>query len=112
MDQSSRYIRSLALTLGLYLFSHANAHAKCSRVIQVPVSPIGQSVLIDGDNVNGIYPELLRSLTDKEGCSFAFSEVPRARLEILFESGRADLLIPATKTQKRDMSGTDRWSIG
>lgn len=106
MDQSSRYIRSLALTLGLYLFNHANAHAKCSRVIQVPVSPIGQSVLIDGDNVNGIYPELLRSLTDKEGCSFAFSEVPRARLEILFESGRADLLIPATKTQKRDMSGT------
>lgn len=94
------------LCLGLGALGAAEAQAKCSRVIQVPVAPIGQSVLIEGDNIGGIYPELLRGLTDKEACSFAFSEVPRARLEMLFETGRADLLIPASKTPRRDAYGT------
>jgi len=92
------------LLLGLVLAPLASA--KCSRVIQVPVAPIGQSVQIDGTNISGIYPELLRGMADKEGCSFAFSEVPRARLELMFESGRADVLIPASKTPKRDASGS------
>ncbi len=95
-------------TLGLALvaLACATAHASCSRVIQVPVAAIGLSVLIQGDTVSGIYPDLLRGLSDKEGCSFAFTAVPRARQEVLFESGRADLLIPASKTPRRDALGT------
>ncbi len=99
-------LRALLLSLGLAVSGASASQAKCSRVIQVPVAPIGQSVLIDGESISGIYPELLRSLTDKEGCSFTFNEVPRARLEVLFETGRADLLIPASKTPKRDAFGT------
>lgn len=106
MTRTRHYFHTLVLTLGLGVLGPSVAHARCSRLIQVPVAPIGQSVLVEGDSIGGIYPELLRSLTDKEGCSFAFSEVPRARLEVLFETGRADLLIPATKTPKRDASGT------
>lgn len=101
-----RLLRTLTWSLVFGWLGMPAAHAKCSRAIQVPVAPIGQSVVIEGDTVSGIYPELLRSLTDKEGCSFTFSEVPRARLELLFETGRADLLIPASKTPRRDASGT------
>lgn len=81
-------------------------HAACSRVINVPVAATGQSVVIEGDTIKGIYPDLLRGMEEKEGCNFAFTAVPRARLEVLFETGRADLLIPATKTPKRDTHGT------
>lgn len=97
---------SMLLSLGLGVLGASAAHAKCSRAIQVPVAPIGQSVVIDGESISGIYPELLRGLTDKDGCSFAFNEVPRARLGVLYETGRADLLIPASKTPKRDAFGT------
>lgn len=102
----SHFLPILAVTLGFGPFAASTVYAKCSRVIQVPVAPIGQSVVIEGDIISGIYPELLRSLTDKEGCSFSISEVPRARLELMFEAGRADLLIPASKTPKRDAVGT------
>lgn len=79
--------------------------AACSRAILVPVAPTGQSVIIESDTIKGIYPDLLRVLSDKEACAFNFSAVPRARLEVLFETGRADLLIPASKTPKRDAHG-------
>ncbi|MBI2753611.1 MAG: transporter substrate-binding domain-containing protein [Betaproteobacteria bacterium] len=82
------------------------AQAACSRVIHVPISATGQSVIVDGDTIKGIYPDLLRSLADKDGCTVALSAVPRARQEILFETGRADLLIPASRTPKRDMHGS------
>ena len=106
MPGPRHFVHALLLSLGLGVLGAPAAQAKCSRVIQVPVAPIGQSVLIEGDSIGGIYPELLRGLTDREGCSFAFSEVPRARLEMLFETGHADLLIPASKTPRRDASGT------
>lgn len=105
--QYARYcLRTLLLSFGLGVFGATAALAACSRVIQVPVAAIGQSVQIDGDAITGIYPDLLRGLSDKEGCTFVMSEVPRARLEIMFETGRADLLIPATKTPKRDAAGS------
>lgn len=69
-------------------------------------SATGQSVLIDGAAISGIYPDLLRALSDKEGCTFAMTEVPRARLEVMFETSRADLLMPASKTPKCDALGT------
>ncbi|MES2950439.1 MAG: transporter substrate-binding domain-containing protein [Pseudomonadota bacterium] len=98
--------RTLLLSLGLTVCGFTMVHAACSRVIQAPMSVIGQSVFVDGDSMSGIYPDLLRGLSDKEGCTFAMSEVPRARLEVLFETGRADVLIPASKTPKRDAVGT------
>lgn len=81
------------------------AFGACSRPIQVPVSATGLSVIINGNAISGIYPEMLRSLTDKDSCRFVFFEVPRARLEAMFETGEADLLIPASKTPRRDELG-------
>ncbi len=94
----------LAVALGLHL--SVVAWAGCSRVIQVPISATGQSVIVEGNTISGIYPDLLHGITDKEGCSFSLVAVPRARLENMFETGRADLLIPASRTPKRDQSGT------
>lgn len=104
MHRHTRYTPELALMLGLLLPSAGEA--ACSRVINVPVAATGQSVIVDGDTIKGIYPDLLRTFTEKDGCTVALSAVPRARLEMLFETGRADLLIPASKTPKRDAYGT------
>ncbi|MBA4341464.1 MAG: hypothetical protein C0423_04850 [Methylibium sp.] len=79
------------------------AAAQCSRAIKVPLAPIGLSVTINEPNIGGVYPELLRSLGGS--CSFDFQVVPRARMEALFESGQADLLIPASRSPRRDEFG-------
>lgn len=79
--------------------------AQCSRPLNVPVAALGLSVTTVGDNVGGLYPELLRGLAGKDGCSMVFSIVPRARQEVMFETGRADLLVPATRTKRRDEHG-------
>ena len=81
------------------------AQLVCSRDITVPVAPIGLSVTVTGEAVAGVYPEVLRSSVAREGCPLKFSVVPRARQELMFETGRADLLVPATRTPKRDESG-------
>lgn len=86
--------------------SHAYALAECSRLVHVPIAPIGLSVFVASDKaVSGVYPDVLRSAGAKEGCSFQFSVVPRARLDVLFEAGQADLLIPASKSPGRDAHG-------
>ncbi|MFH7044400.1 substrate-binding periplasmic protein [Paucibacter sp. JuS9] len=79
------------------------AWGECSRPLKVPVSPIGLSVTVDGETIGGVYPDVLRGLGD--ACRFEFSSVPRARLELMFEAGQADLLIPATRTPRRDELG-------
>lgn len=81
------------------------AWADCSRDIHVPVSQIGASVVGSGATVSGIYPDILRSLGARMGCNFVFSVVPRARLEALYETGKADILIPASSTPRRDQHG-------
>ncbi len=82
------------------------AHAGCSRTIQLPVAPIGLSVFEAADkSIRGVYPDVLRSMASKEGCEFVFSMVPRARLEALFEAGRADMLVPASRSSARDAHG-------
>lgn len=81
------------------------ASAACSRPVLVPVAAIGNSVIINGAAISGLYPELLRDLGEKHGCRFAFSAVPRARLEAMFVAGQADILIPATRTPTRDKHG-------
>lgn len=94
------------LLAGATLAWPLHAQAQCTRVVNVPIAPIGLSVFVSADDtVGGVYPDVLRSLGGKEGCSFKFSLVPRARLDALFEAGQADLLIPASKSPKRDKLG-------
>jgi polar amino acid transport system substrate-binding protein len=97
--------QQLAQTAGIVLCLPLAAHAACTRVIHVPVAATGLSVIVEGDTIKGIYPDLLRTLAAKDGCTVDLSAVPRARLEMLFETGRADVLIPATKTPRRDTHG-------
>lgn len=95
--------RACRLLLGGLLALPLLARGDCSRPLKVPVAPIGLSVTVEGEVVGGAYPDILRSLG--EGCRFEFSTVPRARLELMFESGQADLLIPASRTPRRDELG-------
>ncbi|WP_256077237.1 ABC transporter substrate-binding protein [Massilia sp. YIM B04103] len=97
--------RTAALTLWLACAAAPAMASGCSRDIIVPVAPIGVSVVVNGSSVDGIYAEMLRSLGAKAGCNFVFSVVPRARLEVMFESGKADLLLPANRTPVRDQLG-------
>lgn len=82
-----------------------SAYGNCSRTIAAPVAVLGLSVMEKGNVITGIYPEILRSLSEKEACQFEFSVVPRARLELMFANGQADLLIPAIRTASRDQFG-------
>lgn len=98
-------IANTLLISALCALAASTAQAGCSRPMNVPVSATGQSVVIVDNDISGIYPDLLRTLGGKDGCEFVFSPVPRARQELLFETGKADLLLPATKTQRRDELG-------
>jgi polar amino acid transport system substrate-binding protein len=96
----------LYLTSGLLMALPLSAWSECSRTINVPIAPIGVSVLVaDDQTVSGVYPDVLRGAELKEGCRFNFSVVPRARLDVLFDAGQADLLIPASKSPRRDKQG-------
>ncbi|WP_183104540.1 ABC transporter substrate-binding protein [Mitsuaria sp. WAJ17] len=82
------------------------AQAACSRPIQVPLAPVGLSVLLPPQGAaTGVYPELLRQVGEAEGCLFVMNAVPRARQELMFESGRGDVLVPASRTSRRDEFG-------
>nr|WP_295074734.1 transporter substrate-binding domain-containing protein [uncultured Roseateles sp.] len=79
--------------------------AACSRSIDVPVSTVGLSVTIEAGKVGGAYPSLLRELGLANGCQFDFRPVPRARLELMFGAGQADMIVPATRSERRDLLG-------
>lgn len=81
----------------------SDARADCSRAMQVPVALLGLSVTLSDEGFGGVYPDILRAALP--GCSFLFSVVPRARQQALFEAGRADLLLPASKSARRDEWG-------
>lgn len=100
-----RQLIRLAWAAGLMLAAQA-AHAACARAIAVPVSANGASIIIDGEQVSGIYPNLLRTLGPRIGCNFAFGVVPRARQVAMFKAGTADILVPASRTPERDQLGT------
>lgn len=93
------------LLAALPLAAALPALADCSRDIVVPVSSTGVSVIVGNGTFSGIYPELFRSLGPRAGCHFVFAAVPRARQELMFETGKADLLLPATRTPARDLHG-------
>lgn len=100
--ESMPTLRPLALAL-LLLASHASA--SCSRPIQVPVAEIGLSVIVRGQEVSGIYRDILDDVSKHFNCQFVYRPVPRARLEAMFQSGTADLLLPAPRTELRDRHG-------
>lgn len=87
------------------LLAGSAATQACSRLLQVPVATVGVSVYAVGERVAGAYPELLRQLGAQQGCEFRFSLMPRARVEQMFENGQADLLVPATRSDRRDRLG-------
>lgn len=89
----------------LLLLGCAAAQAGCSRALQVPVAPIAYSVVVEGGRIGGVYPELLRRIGAESGCEFAFEAAPRARVELMFERGQADLLLAATRSDRRDRFG-------
>ncbi len=97
-------LRSLLAAVPLALLP-AWALAQCSRPLQVPVAAIGQAVTVNDGRVGGLYPGLLRSEAAKEGCKLEFIVVPRARQEMLYQIGQADLLVPARRSAKRDAHG-------
>jgi polar amino acid transport system substrate-binding protein len=103
MNMASK-VRSVAW-LALALMA-GQANASCPRPLQVPLSSTGFSVILGPQGVGGVYPDFLRAMEAKEGCQFIFTAMPRARQELLFASGRADLLIPASRTPQRDAIGT------
>lgn len=82
------------------------ARAGCSRPIAAPSALNGLSVVARNDEISGIFPELLNSIGEQAGCTFLWSVVPRARLEAMFENGSADILMPATASERRDRLGT------
>ncbi|MDN3919319.1 hypothetical protein [Roseateles violae] len=99
-------IAGLLLAGLLPALAPAAAPAKCSRVLEVPVAPIGMAVTVgEGERVGGIYPDLLRSAAARDGCWINFPVVPRARQEMMFETGQADLLLPARRSARRDKLG-------
>jgi polar amino acid transport system substrate-binding protein len=107
MSLSGFAVTVMRLSLaGALLVAPLLGRADCSRPVQVPIAPIGQSVFVAADgSVQGVYPEVLRSVAAKEGCSFEFTVVPRARLDALYEAGKVDLLLPASRSPRRDEFG-------
>ena len=101
MRHSLRY----AILGTLLALSGAPALAGCSRPIITPLAPIGISVIVDGDNLSGVYPKLLQRVGAHAGCTFKTSVVPQARLESMFEMGTADLMMPAVGTPRRNQFG-------
>ena len=102
---SSAYRLFRQLLAALHFAAALPALADCSRDIVVPVSSTGVSVIVGNGTFSGIYPDIFRSLGPRAGCPFTFISVPRARQELLFETGKADLLLPATRTPARDAFG-------
>ncbi|NGZ83458.1 substrate-binding periplasmic protein [Duganella aceris] len=81
------------------------AAANCGRPIVTPLAPVGIGVIIEGNQVSGIYPALLKQVSARTGCVFKTSVVPQARLESMFELGTADVMVPAVGTPRRDQFG-------
>ena len=79
--------------------------AGCSRTIEAPMAPVGLSVSFDGERSSGIYPTLLNELGAAIGCEFRIHRMPRARVQKMFESGQADVLVPASASPARDANG-------
>lgn len=95
--------QAASLAAAVALLQGAPAGAQCSRPIVVPAAPTGFSMMVEGDAVRGIYPDWLRAVGRRIGCSFEFPVVPRARADqMFFEQHSADMLTPSSQTRERD----------
>lgn len=101
MTSSRAFLASLLLAAAVAI----PAQAGCSRPIIVPAAASGHSVTIKGAQVGGMFPEMLTLIGARTGCSFQWSIVPRIRLETMFASGQADVLVAATQIERRDRHG-------
>ncbi|GAB3402938.1 transporter substrate-binding domain-containing protein [Massilia agilis] len=81
------------------------ASAGCSRPLEVPVAPMGFSVTLDGDKAGGAFVEFIEQVAASAGCRLHMPQVPRARLEFMFEQGDADVMLASTHSEKRDQFG-------
>ena len=90
--------------LGLGLVLPDLVSAKCSRTILVPFAATGLTIYLENEKISGTYGDSLQEIKEN-GCQLTLTNVPRARLEAMFETGTADLLIPANKTAHRDELG-------
>jgi polar amino acid transport system substrate-binding protein len=84
---------------------HAPAFAGCSRPITGPAASTGHTVTFVNGQAGGMVPELLATIGARAGCTLVWSQVPRMRLEAMFESGSADLMVAATQVARRDRHG-------
>lgn len=101
MTRSPAHLNTL-LCLGLALLAGAS-HAACTRVLDAPVAPTGRAVVVEGDEVSGVYPGLLRAAQAAAGCQFGFRIVPRARqFYLFFDVQEADVFVPATRKAERE----------
>ena len=60
MANNSLFDAWQSVTLGLLICAPLSANSECSRVIKVPMSPIGLSVVVSGETVSGVYPDVLQ----------------------------------------------------
>lgn len=82
-----------------------HASAGCSRPIQIPASPSGHAIVVQGDQVTGLIPEVMNRIGAKIGCTFVWTPVARMRQESMFQRGAADILIAAVRVERRDHDG-------
>lgn len=90
--------------IALSIFLSSNVRAGCSRAIQVPFAAVGLTIHVKDEKISGIYADAMQEIK-KDGCQLNLTNVPRARLETMFEAGTADLLFPSNKTSHRDELG-------
>nr|WP_315473010.1 hypothetical protein [uncultured Undibacterium sp.] len=102
--QNKRKILAL-FSLPAMLLCVESVYARCSRPIQVPVSAYSYMVIANANKFSGILPDVLSVIEAKSDCKFVYTLVPKNRQEILFETGRSDLLVTAVKTARRDKFG-------
>ncbi len=93
------------LGMGLMLVSAwVWPNSLCERPISVAVSPLGETMKINGQQVSGIIPELLSKVEQETGCKFKYLILPRVRALRMFEQGEIDLIVAAQISQ-RDLAG-------
>lgn len=103
MNVQRRLLSYCLALLGVLMSAGPAWASQCSRIITVPVSPTGFNVRVQGDKVDGVYPDLLRQMGELRDCEFVFPVVPRARLSLMFfDSHEADLFVPASRNSQRD----------
>jgi polar amino acid transport system substrate-binding protein len=98
-----RLCRVVLVLAGLAL--PLRASAGCSRPIRVPASPSGQAVIKQGGQLVGLIPDVMNQIGAKIGCTFVWTPVARMRLENMFQTGAADILVAAVKVERRDRDG-------